>query len=70
MRISLIASHRTKQENEELRRKIQFDHSNLQGNVAPLQEEIVKAHAKSWQDEMDALRRYVQALHPDVQDMD
>ncbi|KAH1090879.1 hypothetical protein J1N35_018136 [Gossypium stocksii] len=51
---------------EALRRKMQFNHSNLQDHVTPFKEEAVGAHAKPWQNEMDALHRDVRALHLDV----
>ncbi|KAH1055758.1 hypothetical protein J1N35_033823 [Gossypium stocksii] len=35
-----------------------------------MQEEGLRVHAKLWLSKIDALRKYVQALHPDSQDMD
>ncbi|MBA0787642.1 hypothetical protein Gotri_027543, partial [Gossypium trilobum] len=42
-------------QNEELRRKTQLDHFDLQSNVVPLQEKVVEVHENSWQNEMGAL---------------
>ncbi|KAK5812354.1 hypothetical protein PVK06_027783 [Gossypium arboreum] len=46
----------------------QFDQSDLQDHVTSIKEEAVEAYAKPWQNKMDALRRNVRSLHPDLQD--